>query len=120
MRPLGCLIVAGVCEVMFAACGFPPPRLLDESPDAVPSPCGDGIHSPEQGEECDHGSANGEPDDTCDIHCHIQSGCGDSMIDMDKGELCDPGDMDSADCNSRLANQIAPGLGCKPPTCGDG
>ena len=81
--------------------------------------CGNGIV--DTGEACDHGKLNGTIEDTCDLNCHLVSlVCGNGIVDQDKGEQCDPGAMDSRDCNSKLADQVSPGLGCKAPKCGDG
>jgi len=78
--------------------------------------CGNGVIDP--GEVCD------PPDMVkCSADCKsfISSLlCGNGIIDQSTGEECDPGIADSVNCNSNMANQIQPGLGCKLSKCGDG
>jgi cysteine-rich repeat protein len=50
--------------------------------------CGDNIRNPLAGEDCDNGSNNGEPGNTCNTACKI-AGCGNGLVDT--GEQCDPG-----------------------------
>jgi cysteine-rich repeat protein len=72
--------------------------------------CGDGILSPNNGEECDDG--NNDDGDGCDSDCRIRTPppvCGNGILET--GEECDDGNtVDGDGCNAV----------CKTEYCGDG
>lgn len=82
--------------------------------------CGNGLAdtNAQIPEQCDEGRRNGMVDSNCDLNCHFV--CGNGVVNQDHGEMCDPGPMDSANCNSNLANMKGLALGCKFSMCGDG
>jgi|GEM_PF-2364160 len=69
--------------------------------------CGDGIHDPLAGEECDEGPDGGE---LCRASCILRR-CGDGVLDPSIGEVCDDGNSNEADACNAL---------CQPHRCGDG
>lgn len=65
------------------------PEQPDWEPPAEPV-CGDGVHQPEAGEECDDGEANADNAD-CTEGCTINV-CGDGLV-LEGAEQCDDGDL---------------------------
>lgn len=69
------------------SCGLTPGFVCIDS-ECVASRCGDGVHDPESGEECDDGNAIG--DDGCEpITCTFSCNSSD---ECDDGDSCTPGD----------------------------
>ena len=60
--------------------------------------CGDGVFSPQYGEQCDDGNPN--DGDGCDASCQIELLCGNSQLDP--GEECDDGNQIDGDGCSAL------------------
>jgi hypothetical protein len=77
--------------------------------------CGDGVRSPELGEECDEGAGNSwAPNATCRPDCRAAR-CGDGIRDDDRNEQCDGLGGGDASCES-LGFQGGVLGGCLP-TC---
>ncbi len=65
--------------------------------------CGDSVHQPDAGEECDDGNNSGG---LCGPGCR-RVGCGDGVTQVDAGEQCDDGNTVSGDgCSSTCIFEI--------------
>jgi cysteine-rich repeat protein len=72
---------------------------------------GDGIVSPEAGEECDYGEMNAPPESVpyggCTTGCKREAHCGDGHLDSFPLEMCDDGNSLIRDgCNDNCLEEI--------------
>ncbi|ORY18719.1 hypothetical protein BCR34DRAFT_595948 [Clohesyomyces aquaticus] len=92
-------------------------RICDIYWESCPGVCGDGILSPNNGEECDDG--NNVDGDGCSTNCKLEKPrCGDGILSPNNGEECDDGnnvDGDGCSANCKIEKPIA--TTCSVQTC---